>query len=289
MKGRGVFLDRILSIDELFKMLEEYTYREFHVHHTWRPDHAIYFSKPDPLYWQEAMRRFHVDTNGWSDIAQHVTLLPNGRFVTGRDFGRNPASITGYNDNAFMMEMIGDFDVGKDPFDGPQKESAILLARWFDQRGKYIRFHNEASSKTCPGSGIHKYDFMNEVRNCEDCYARPTLREGSRGLEVKQLQENLNLLGYDAGAVDGIFGPQTKAAVTAFQRDHELVQDGVFGQKTRKALAAAIKNLGTGTPGGGNEIPPDINELVNRLNTLEAKTNEIQAEITKLKGLISKS
>jgi peptidoglycan hydrolase-like protein with peptidoglycan-binding domain len=130
---------------------------------------------------------------------------------------------------------------------------------------------------------------MNEVRNCEDCYARPTLREGSRGLEVKQLQENLNLLGYDAGAVDGIFGPQTKAAVTAFQRDHELVQDGVFGQKTRKALAAAIKNLGTGTPGGGNEIPPDINELVNRLNTLEAKTNEIQAEITKLKGLISKS
>jgi hypothetical protein len=120
-------LDRIILIDELLEMLKNYSHTELHIHHTWRPNHQIYFDRPDPLYWQEAMRRFHVDTNGWSDIGQHVTLLPDGRFVTGRDFGRNPASIVGYNTNAFAVEMIGDFDIGKDPFDGPQKESALEL------------------------------------------------------------------------------------------------------------------------------------------------------------------
>lgn len=280
-------MDRIININQLLDMLKDYSYRELHIHHTWRPDHATYFKRPDPLYWQEAMRRFHVDTNGWSDIAQHVTLLPDGRFVTGRDFGRNPASMTGYNTKAFMVEMIGDFDVGRDPFDGPQKASAIQLARWFDKRGTYIRFHNETSSKSCPGSSINKYDFMNEVRNCEDCYAKPTLREGNRGEEVKWLQESLNRLGYDAGAVDGIFGARTKAAVLAFQRDKALVQDGIVGPLTRSALMAALQDADKSTPDNGGGTHPDRNELLNRLNVLETKVSEIQAVIAELRKLIT--
>ena len=93
------------------------------------------------------MRRYHKENNGWNDIGQHVTLLPDGRFVTGRDFGRDPASIKGYNTKAFAVEMLGDFDIGRDPFDGPQKRSAILLARWFDKRGRYIRFHRNLLQK----------------------------------------------------------------------------------------------------------------------------------------------
>jgi peptidoglycan hydrolase-like protein with peptidoglycan-binding domain len=126
------------------------------------------------------------------------------------------------------------------------------------------------------------------IQGMYDPYARPTLREDSRGLGVKQLQENLNLLGYDTGAADGIFGPRTKAAVTAFQGEHGLVQDGIYGPLSRKALAAALKDPGTGTPSGEDGTPPDINELIDRLNTLEARTNEIQKEITELKDLISK-
>ncbi|HHY81347.1 MAG TPA: N-acetylmuramoyl-L-alanine amidase, partial [Clostridiales bacterium] len=218
-------MDKIISIDELLKMLEGYSHSELHLHHTWRPNHEIYFKKPDPLYWQEAMRRYHIDTNGWSDIGQHVTLLPDGRFVTGRRFDRNPASIKGYNTKAFAVEMIGDFDIGKDPFDGPQKESALKLARWFDKRGKYIRFHNESSSKTCPGTSINKYDFMREVRSCSDCYALPVLRRGSKGDTVKELQEKLKKLGYYTGEIDGSYGPLTEAAVKAFQKDQKLEQD----------------------------------------------------------------
>jgi len=42
-----------------------------------------------------------------------------------------------------MVEMLGDFDKGKDKFGGKQKENALRLTKWFIDRGKYIRFHRE--------------------------------------------------------------------------------------------------------------------------------------------------
>jgi len=36
----------------------------------------------------EAMRRYHVDTNHWADIAQHLTIDPEGCVWMGRDWNR---------------------------------------------------------------------------------------------------------------------------------------------------------------------------------------------------------
>jgi N-acetyl-anhydromuramyl-L-alanine amidase AmpD len=57
--------------------------------------------------------------------------------------------------------------------------------------------------------------------------ARPTVRRGSAGPFVQILQERLGLK-----PADGIFGAQTEAAVRAFQRDHQLVPDGIVGPKS---------------------------------------------------------
>lgn len=62
------------------------------------------------------------------------------------------------------------------------------------------------------------------------------LRFGSRGADVKELQSILNVLGYNAGAVDGIFGNQTLEAVRAFQRNFGLEADGVVGPATYRVL-----------------------------------------------------
>jgi peptidoglycan hydrolase-like protein with peptidoglycan-binding domain len=43
-----------------------------------------------------------------------------------------------------------------------------------------------------------------------------TLKKGSKGTEVQQLQTMLNALGYDCGIADGAFGAKTDAAVRAF-------------------------------------------------------------------------
>jgi N-acetylmuramoyl-L-alanine amidase len=54
---------------------------------------------------------------------------------------------------------------------------------------------------------------------------RPMLR----GEDVAELQSRLNSLGFDAGKVDGIFGPDTESAVIDFQRNRNLAEDGKVG------------------------------------------------------------
>jgi len=67
------------------------------------------------------------------------------------------------------------------------------------------------------------------------------LRRGDRGSDVKLLQQRLNELGYSVGAVDGIFGYGTEAAVKKFQKDKKLTVDGIVGKETL-ALLFAGKN-----------------------------------------------
>ena len=54
-----------------------------------------------------------------------------------------------------------------------------------------------------------------------------------KGTDISDLQTYLNTQGYNSGTADGIFGPRTKNAVILFQRDHNLVPDGIVGPLTR--------------------------------------------------------
>jgi len=66
------------------------------------------------------------------------------------------------------------------------------------------------------------------------------LKVGSKGPEVKQLQLDLTILGYQPGPADGIFGNRTREAVIAFQRDRGLAADGIVGPATSRALEMAV-------------------------------------------------
>lgn len=246
--------DRILTVDQLINELKNYNHVELHVHHTWRPDHSNWRQRPDAQYWQNSMRNYHVNTLGWEDIGQHVTLTPDGKFITGRNFGRQPASIKGYNSInggiSFMVEMLGNFDIGNDKFEGSQKASILKLAKWFDDRGKYIRFHRENASKTCPGTGIDKAQFMREVRGQissgdggPNNNTSTVLKIGSRGTEVRYLQMNLNGLGYKGVSIDGIYGAGTADAVRRFQAAYGLSADGIAGPDTLNRMDSIIRGL----------------------------------------------
>jgi peptidoglycan hydrolase-like protein with peptidoglycan-binding domain len=63
-----------------------------------------------------------------------------------------------------------------------------------------------------------------------------SLKIGSQGSEVNQLQTSLQALGYYNIAIDGIFGNGTHQAVTAFQSANGLTVDGVVGQATCTAI-----------------------------------------------------
>ncbi|ADY57486.1 Peptidoglycan-binding domain 1 protein [Syntrophobotulus glycolicus DSM 8271] len=64
----------------------------------------------------------------------------------------------------------------------------------------------------------------------------PTLREGSRGASVRELQTLLSNHGFNPGPIDGIFGPRTRAAVVSFQTSKGLSPDGIVGPRTWAAL-----------------------------------------------------
>lgn len=70
---------------------------------------------------------------------------------------------------------------------------------------------------------------------------------GSRGDTVKKIQQRLKQWGYYKGAVDGVFGSGTLAAVKSFQRKNGLKVDGIVGQKTAAALGITL----SGSTGGG--------------------------------------
>jgi peptidoglycan hydrolase-like protein with peptidoglycan-binding domain len=62
--------------------------------------------------------------------------------------------------------------------------------------------------------------------------AEPVLQKGSTDPAVRDLQEALNILGYDPGPIDGVFGEKTEIAVKKFQEAREIAADGVVGRVT---------------------------------------------------------
>lgn len=102
------------------------------------------------------------------------------------------------------------------------------------------------------------------------------LKQGSRGSDVKKLQQRLIELGYlKEGSADGVYGGQTRNAVRKFQYYNGLQQDGVAGDMTQTYLyenpdAAANPSVTEApketaapaeTPAPGNDTPAETATL----------------------------
>lgn len=59
-------------------------------------------------------------------------------------------------------------------------------------------------------------------------------------MNIRQIQNLLDYLGYAPGPIDGANGPNTRDAVTAFQRAEGLAVDGIAGANTQGKLLEAV-------------------------------------------------
>ena len=84
-----------------------------------------------------------------------------------------------------------------------------------------------------------------------------TLKSGSSGTAVKQLQQRLKELGYYTGSVDGSYGAGTASAVKDFQAANNLTADGVAGTKTQEKVYSyyAVAKKDTGSSGSSSVKP----------------------------------
>lgn len=145
------------------------------MHHTYYPAHGDYKG----LSSIEAMWRYHTLERQFEDIAQHVSIAPDGTLWSGRDFNKVPASVGGVlNRDAFMFEIIGNFDFGADRLEGRQLAATIFVIRavqhLFGLPAEALLFHREVpvTDKTCPGTSVSKRVILDLVRAAP----RPALR-----------------------------------------------------------------------------------------------------------------
>lgn len=179
---------RKITLEQLATLLQDFPFTRsvdaVHMHHTWRPTRAQFKGHETIV----GMWRHHTVKNGWRDIAQHLSIDPEGGLWLGRSWNLAPVSATGNNGTSaagpFMFEMIGDFDTGKEPFDGAQKEAALkvcaLVLDRFDLPTSALRFHRQMAQKSCPGTGI---SYEQTLRDIDDRRAQAAGGQEGFGFE----------------------------------------------------------------------------------------------------------
>ena len=128
--------------------------------------------------------------------------------------------------------------------------------------------HWDCSHKACPNSMMANnwakwIEFKNRLGGV-NVATSTLLRNGSTGTAVVTMQKYLNLLGYNCGVADGIFGAGTDTAVRAFQKAKGLSVDGIVGTGTLSAMvsAVAIKNKPVVPPVVKPIVPPVVKPIV---------------------------
>lgn len=155
------------------------------------------------------------------------------------------------NSNSISIELCDNIKDGKIEASEKTLSNAIELTR--DLMKKYnidishVVRHFDVTGKICPAYFVDNEKWANmkdriSGKITSTTSSRSYLMIGDEGNEVKQLQENLNYIGYNCGVVDGDFGSKTDSALRKFQSDYNLEVDGKYGKNSKKILEEIVAN-----------------------------------------------
>lgn len=180
----------------------------------------------------EDIHRYHVSL-GWTGIGYHYYIRKDGSIYRGRPENTVGAHTVGYNDISIGVCFEGNFDV--EYMSDAQRQGGEWLVNDIMTRYPNLKVggHKDYDSTSCPGKhfSLDKKSGENQVEG-KIVIELDTLRKGSRGKQVRNVQLLLGELGYQVGPLDGDFGPKTDAAVRKYQADKGLTADGIVGKLT---------------------------------------------------------
>ncbi|KUI22709.1 N-acetylmuramoyl-L-alanine amidase [Mycobacterium sp. GA-1285] len=117
-------------------------------------------------------QRYHQDTQGWIDIAYHVSVDRNGNLYQLRDPEIVGNTATSYDPTGhFLVVCEGNFD--EEEVTQEQVEGAALAFAWAASRWgiptETLRGHRDASADTaCPGASLYHYIASGDLRRRVD-------------------------------------------------------------------------------------------------------------------------
>jgi hypothetical protein len=169
------------------------------LHHTWSPSAEQYQGRATI----EAIRRYHIEERGWSDIGANAYACPDGTVVTGRPLSAanwahaqvslsrpeaEAKALAGgdagwFNKYAFGLETVANFDA-EDPRAGTagrSYETALrvleIVHRVYGLPAERLFFHRDVADKSCPGRKLDRAQVRADL-------ARRLARGGYEGLQV---------------------------------------------------------------------------------------------------------
>lgn len=160
-----------ISISRQIKLIQN--------HHTWNPSYADFHGN-NHFNLLNGMEAAHIE-RGFTEIAQNITIFPDGKLAVCRSLEKIPAGIKGANTSGICIENIGNFDNGHDIMSDMHKTSiikavaflckkfhlrpssgSIIYHHWYDlDTGK--RTNGSGSTKTCPGTGFFGGNSVNDA------------------------------------------------------------------------------------------------------------------------------
>ena len=158
-------------------------------------------------------------------------------------------------------------------------EMIITVHRWF-------------ANKSCPGDWLYSRlgDLANKVTAELGGSAAPVetevmLGKGDWGGAVEEMQKMLIACGYSCGScgADGIFGNNTLKALETFQKDSGLAVDGIYGPKSKAALIAQSQSRGK------TDTKPYTEAFIEKVAPMaqaDQKANGILASITLAQAIL---
>ncbi len=121
--------------------------------------------------------------------------------------------------------------------------------------------------------GITAFDSI-RTQNNEESSISTLSKLGSRGDEVRKIQQKLRQLGYYKGAVDGVYGTATKRAVIAFQKNCGITADGIAGAKTLKFMGLSSSSSSSNSSYTNSDV-----RLLAKLIAAEARGESYKGQV----------
>jgi SH3-like domain-containing protein len=172
MEQRGKFI--LMGVDEFRNWLDNTsvsrTIRLIQNHHTYIPGYA-HFRGNNHFSMLQGMENAHL-LRGFNEIAQNITVFPDGKVAICRSLNKIPAGIKGANAYGICLEHIGNFDQGGDTmnqthaeaivrvnailcnkFSLPVNVDTVVYHHWWDLNSG-LRTNGTGATKSCPGSAF---------------------------------------------------------------------------------------------------------------------------------------